>query len=78
MFSFQQIRRFFISIVLTIMLVVTIGFDFGHTDSWVSAFQQKILTQPQHPVTTMNQAEAITNNVVSKDQVAQESQSHNL
>jgi hypothetical protein len=78
MFSFQQIRKFFLTIVLTIMMAITIGFDFGHTDSWVSAFRQKIVTQSQYPIATMNQAEAITNNMVSKDQVAEESQAHNL
>jgi uncharacterized protein YjbJ (UPF0337 family) len=35
--SIQQIRRFFITIVLTIMLAITIAFDFGTADSWAAA-----------------------------------------
>jgi molecular chaperone DnaK (HSP70) len=73
MFSFQQIRKFFLTIVLTIMMAITIGFDFGHTDSWVSAFRQQVITQPQHPVATMNQADTMTNKMVSKDQVVEKS-----
>ena len=29
MMSLQQIRRFFVTIILTIMLAITIAFDFG-------------------------------------------------
>jgi uncharacterized protein YjbJ (UPF0337 family) len=35
--SIQQIRRFCITIVLTIMLAITIAFDFGTADSWAAA-----------------------------------------
>lgn len=73
MFSFQQIRKFFLTIVLTIMMAITIGFDFGHSNSWVSAFQQEVITQPQHPIATINQTDTMTNNLVSKDQVVDKS-----
>lgn len=37
MISIKQIRRFCITIVLTIMLAITIAFDFGTADSWAAA-----------------------------------------
>lgn len=73
MISFQQIRKFFLTIVLTIMLAITIGFDFGHVDSWAAAFRPQVISQPQHPIATMNQADTITNNMVGKDRVAEKS-----
>ncbi|MEA5509400.1 CsbD family protein [Crocosphaera sp. UHCC 0190] len=36
MISFQQIRRFFVTMILTIMLAITIAFDFGTTNSWAA------------------------------------------
>ena len=38
MISFQQIRRFFVTMILTIMLAITIAFDFGTTNSWAGTF----------------------------------------
>ena len=48
--SIKQIRRFFITIILTIMLAITIAFDFGTTDSWAANLPS-------------NQANAMTKNV---------------
>ena len=55
--SIKQIRRFFITIILTIMLAITIAFDFGTTDSWAANLPS-------------NQANAMTKNVEGKAQEA--------
>ena len=73
MISFQQIRKFVLSMILTIMLAITIGFDFGHADSWATAFRSQVISQPQPPIATMNQADTMTNNMVGKDRVAEKS-----
>lgn len=36
MISFQQIRRFFVTIVLATMLAITVAFDFGTTNAWAA------------------------------------------
>ena len=45
MMSLQQIRRFFVTIILTIMLAITIAFDFGTTNGWAATLP----TQPRGP-----------------------------
>ena len=55
--SIKQIRRFFITIILTIMLAITIAFDFGTTGSWAANLPS-------------NQADAMTKNVEGKAQEA--------
>jgi uncharacterized protein YjbJ (UPF0337 family) len=62
MIVFQQIRRFFITIILTIMLAITIAFDFGTTNSLA-------ITLPTQ-IATMNRVEAMTKNVEGKAQEA--------
>ncbi len=52
MISFQQIRRFFVTMILTIMLAITIAFDFGTTNSWAGTLPPQIAT--------MNRVEAMT------------------
>jgi uncharacterized protein YjbJ (UPF0337 family) len=60
MISFQQIRRFFVTMILTIMLAITIAFDFGTTSSWA-------VTLPTQ-IATLNRAEAMTKNIEGKTQ----------
>ena len=45
MMSLQQIRRFFVTIILTIMLAITIAFDFGTTNGWAATLPP----QPRGP-----------------------------
>jgi uncharacterized protein YjbJ (UPF0337 family) len=70
MISFQQIRKFFLTMILTIMLAITIAFDFGHADSWAATSRTQIISQPQTQIATMNRAEAITKNIEGKAQEA--------
>jgi len=55
--SIKQIRRFFVTIILTIMLAITIAFDFGTTSSWAANLPG-------------NQADAMTKNIEGKAQEA--------
>jgi hypothetical protein len=70
MISFQQIRRFFITMILAIMLVITIAFDFGHANTWAATSLTQLISQPQTQIATMNRAEAITKNIEGKVQEA--------
>lgn len=70
MISFQQFRNFFVTIILTIMLVITIGFDFGHTDSWTASLFTKSINPPQNQIATMNQPETIIKNIEGQPQEA--------
>ncbi|TVQ46098.1 MAG: CsbD family protein [Gloeocapsa sp. DLM2.Bin57] len=60
--SIKQIRRFFVTIILTIMLAITIAFDFGTTDSWAANLPTQLATS--------NRVEAMTKNVEGKAQEA--------
>jgi len=64
--SLQQIRRFFVTIILTIMLAITIAFDFGTTNSWAATLP----TQSQTQIASMNRAKAVTKNIEGKAQEA--------
>lgn len=63
MISFQQIRKFFVTMILTIMLAITIAFDFGTTDSWAA-------TMPLTQIASVNQVEAFTKDIEGKTQEA--------
>ncbi len=63
MISLQPIRKFFHTMILTIMLAITIAFDFGIANSWAAT------TAPAH-MATMNRVEAFTKNVEGKVQEA--------
>ncbi len=54
--SLQQIRRFVVTMILTIMLAITIAFDFGTTNSWAATLP----TQSQTQIASMNRAKAVT------------------
>jgi hypothetical protein len=73
MISFQQIRKFVLSMILTMMLVITIGFDFGHVDSWARASHPQVISQNQPSTQTINQTDTITKNMISKDQLTPKS-----
>jgi uncharacterized protein YjbJ (UPF0337 family) len=66
MMSLQQIRRFFVTIILTIMLAITIAFDFGTTNGWAATLP----TQSQTQIASMNRAKAVTKNIEGKAQEA--------
>jgi uncharacterized protein YjbJ (UPF0337 family) len=59
MISCQQIRKFVLSMILTIMLAISIAFDFGHANAWAAT-----------PIATMNRVEAMTKNIEGKAQEA--------
>lgn len=63
MISFQQIRKFCLTIVLTIMLAVTIAFDFGTANSWATTSLTQKNGQPQFNIATMNPVEEFAENV---------------
>ncbi|MDB9404490.1 CsbD family protein [Microcystis sp. CS-574] len=62
MISFQQIRRFVVTMILTIMLTIIIAFDFGTTNSWAATLPNQIAT--------MNRVEAMTKDIEGKAQEA--------
>lgn len=70
MISLQQIRRFFLTMMLTVMLAINIAFDFGSTDSWAATSLPQLISQPQTPIVAMNRVEAMTKNIEGKAQEA--------
>jgi uncharacterized protein YjbJ (UPF0337 family) len=70
MISFQQIRKFCLIMVLTIMLAVTIAFDFGTANSWAATSLTAKIGQPQSHIATMNPVEEFAENVKGKVQGA--------
>ena len=62
MISLQQIHRFFVIMILALMLAITIGFDFGTTNGWAVASPIEIAT--------MDQVEALNKNIEGKTQEA--------
>ncbi len=60
MISLQQIRRFFVIMILALMLAITIGFDFRTTNGWAIASPIEIAT--------MNQVKALNKNIEGKTQ----------
>lgn len=69
MISFYQIRKFFLTVVLTIMLAITIAFDFGHANSWAATSVTEVINQPLQ-IASMNRVEAATKNIEGKAQEA--------
>jgi uncharacterized protein YjbJ (UPF0337 family) len=63
MISLQQIRRFCVTMILSIMLAITVAFDFGTTDSWAA-------TTPPTQLASMNRVEAFTKDIEGKTQEA--------
>jgi uncharacterized protein YjbJ (UPF0337 family) len=51
--SIQQIRRFCITIVLTIMLAITIAFDFGTANSWAAASATSFISSSNNKLIAM-------------------------
>jgi 4-diphosphocytidyl-2C-methyl-D-erythritol kinase len=58
MISFQQIRNFFLIVVLTIMLAVTIAFDFGTANSWAATSLKPIVQQASTQIATTENVES--------------------
>lgn len=70
MISLYQVRRFLITTGLTIMLAVTIAFDFGTAASWAATSRPQLVSSPQTQLATMNRVEAIAKNLEGKAQEA--------
>jgi uncharacterized protein YjbJ (UPF0337 family) len=62
MISLQQIRRFCVTMILTIMLAITVAFDFGTADSWAATSQTQLAS--------LNRVEAFTKDMEGKTQEA--------
>jgi hypothetical protein len=70
MSSFRQLRSFFITMILAVMLVITIGFDFGTAASWAAITPTQLKHQPQTQIPTLNRAKAVKKNIEGKSQSA--------
>ena len=68
MISFYHLRRFFITMTLSIMLAITIAFDFGHADSWAMSLSPQINSQPQTQIANLNRIENFNKNLEGKAQ----------
>lgn len=62
MILIEQIRSFFLTIVLTIVLAVTVAFNFGTIDAWAANLPTQLAN--------LNRAEAMTKNIEGKAQEA--------
>lgn len=62
MISLKQIRHFFMTVVLTIMLAITVAFDFGVSGSWAANSSPQIISQPPTQIATTKNAESKTKN----------------
>ncbi|MEA5534647.1 CsbD family protein [Crocosphaera sp. XPORK-15E] len=73
MISFQQIRRFFVTMILTIMLAITIAFDFGTTNSWAATSSTSSISPSNTQLIAMwgwGKAKATAKNIEGKTQEA--------
>ncbi len=72
MISPQQVRRFLITVLLTTMFMLTLGFDFGKTNTWAWAVTSdsslNVHTQPL--LANMNRAKAAAKDLEGKIQEA--------
>ncbi len=68
MISIQQIRSFFLTMSLAVILSTTITFGFGSPDSWAATSPTQLISQPQNQMVAMNQAEATIKNIEGKAQ----------
>lgn len=64
MILIKQIRHFFIIMSLAIMLVITVAFDFGTSDTWAANLLKPIISQPQTQMAKLNQSDKMTDNAV--------------
>lgn len=69
MISFQQLRRFFLTTSLTILLAITIAFGFVITDS-LAAISLTQLIGPQPQFAIFNRVETMNKNIEGKTQEA--------
>lgn len=70
MFFSRQIRKFFLTIIFTVMLAITIAFDFGTADSWAASSLLPFNNQSKNQIIAINRAEAITKNIQGRAQEA--------
>lgn len=59
MVSLQQLRRFFLNISLSVILVTFISLGFGTASSWAAISSTDSISQPQIPIATMKQEDKI-------------------
>ena len=66
---FHQIRRFCFTIILTIIVAITIAFDFETANSWAVPSSLSSLSQPQHQIAWgWGRAKAVTKDIEGKTQ----------
>ncbi|WP_204368639.1 hypothetical protein [Neosynechococcus sphagnicola] len=70
MISLRQIRGLFLIMVLGVMLVITIAYDFGSSDTWLATSHTQLISPPQTQITSMNRAEAVTKNLQGPTEAA--------
>ncbi|AFY59330.1 CsbD family protein [Synechococcus sp. PCC 6312] len=70
MISPQQFRRFLITILLTAMFMLTLGFDFGKTNTWAWAVMSDSSLNNQPLLANINRSKATAKNLEGKIQEA--------
>jgi len=70
MISFRQIRSFFLMMVFTVMLAVTIAFDFGTAESWAATSLIQPVSPSQTQIAMWGRAKATAKNIEGKTQEA--------
>jgi uncharacterized protein YjbJ (UPF0337 family) len=70
MILLQQLRSFFITISLAVVLATAIVFGFGSTNSWAATSLTQLISPSPTQIATMKQAETMTKNMEGKAQEA--------
>lgn len=73
MISFTQIRKFFVTMILAIMLAITVAFDFGTTNGWAATSSISSISPPDTQLIAawgFGKAKATGKNIEGKAQEA--------
>lgn len=68
--SFRQFLSFFCITILTLMLAITIAFDFGTTSALAATLPTQLVIQSQPQLATLNRVEAIAKSLEGESQAA--------
>lgn len=68
MISLQQIRSFFLTMSLAVILATTIAFGFGSPESWAATSPVQALGQPQAQMLAMNPIQEAFKNIEGQAQ----------
>lgn len=69
MIATKQIRHFFIIMILGVMLVITVAFDFGHSANWLTSLVTPFINQTETQVVNQKQPAVITKGIDNQVQM---------